>query len=129
MIMDKLLQLLNELLGILKEKELKNIVEENPELRAPLEDLLIEIWRVAGFRWTPVVIRETIGLDETSISKMAYATANQLRNTPVTLIKCREIGDAGNPCDRGLELDIKGGILRLTCPAHGSWEIATAKKV
>ena len=127
--MDRFFELLNELRKILEEKELRIILQENLELRGSLEQVLIDIWRIIGQPFRPVIIREAFELDETSISRMAFATANQLRSTPVTLIKCREMRKDGNPCDRGLELDIKGGALRLTCPAHGSWEIATATKV
>lgn len=127
--MEKLFDLLKQLRDIMADSNLRTILQENRELRESIEQVLIDICRTVGLPFPPVIIREAIELDKTSISKVAFLTAKELRSTPVTLIKCREIRNDGNPCDKGLELDIKGVSLRLTCPDHGSWEIAKAIKV
>lgn len=123
--MEELLRLLNSIRELMEENETRRAIHENDDVRRLLEELLIDAWGLVG---RPLIAVEAIRLDKSSIAALASATASHLTATPVTLMKCRETTGTGNTCDKGLELEIRGGELRLKCPAHGSWKIATATK-
>jgi hypothetical protein len=127
--MQKLIKYMECLKKLLEDRELMEEIRAQPEVRENVTHLLVDILVRIGVPLPAVEIREPVALTDNTIQRLALATAQQLKGTPVTLFKCSEVPSGGAPCTKGLEVHIDGDKLHLKCPDHGKWEIGPARKV